>query len=98
MGYDLHIVRTKDWLDADQNPIGKDEVVKLIANDNELQCVEADFQETINSKTGDVIRVKTPGYLYIKWNGVVRFWWNTREIVCKNPERNELMRFALLQP
>jgi hypothetical protein len=64
----------------------------LVAADPELEYFEADFQETMNPKTQEVISIKTPGYLYRKWHGVTRFWWVTGQIVCKSPQPAEIMK------
>ena len=37
MPYDVHIVRTHDWLDAANDPISKPLVEELIASDPELE-------------------------------------------------------------
>ena len=39
MGYDLHIVRTKDWTEAATAPITKQDVDALIAADSEVSAV-----------------------------------------------------------
>lgn len=33
-----------------------------------------------------------------EWNGVVRFWWKTQEIVCKSPQPIELAKCVRLAP
>src|SRR4051812_41258471 len=42
MAYDVHIVRTEDWLDAAGDPITREEVDALIAADSELAWSSAD--------------------------------------------------------
>ena len=91
MGYDLHIVRTRDWSDADQHPITKDDIDSLIAADPELSWSKSDFFEVTNSKTGEITRI-TSRYYAIEWKGTSAFWWNGHEIVCKAPPEPEQMK------
>lgn len=79
MSYDLHVVRTKDWVDAAQAPITKADVDALIAADPELGW-----------SATDGVRMKGPGddvtfYPMITWRGETAFWWNRGEITCANP-------------
>jgi hypothetical protein len=43
MSYDLHVVRTKNWLDGSEKPISKQEIDDLIAADSELEWSTDDF-------------------------------------------------------
>jgi len=43
MAYDLHVVRTKDWLEASSAPITKEDVDALIASDPELEWSTSDY-------------------------------------------------------
>ena len=47
MGYDVHIVRTEDWLDAAEEPIALEEVDAVVTADPELELVikEPDVNE-----------------------------------------------------
>jgi hypothetical protein len=91
MGYDLHIVRTRQWVDADRHPITKDDVDALIAADPELSWSTSDFVEATNPKTGEVIRINSRSYA-IQWKGSSVFWWDRRKIICKNPNEPEQMK------
>ena len=43
MSYDIHVVRTKDWLEASTNPVTKRDVDSLIAGDEELDWSVDEF-------------------------------------------------------
>ncbi len=43
MSYDIHAVRTKDWLEASTNPVTKRDVDSLIAGDEELEWSVDEF-------------------------------------------------------
>ena len=91
MGYDLHIVRTRQWVDADQRPITQDDVDTLIAADPELSWSKTDYLEATNPGTGDVIRITSRNQA-IEWNGTSVFWWDRNGITCKNPHEREQMK------
>jgi hypothetical protein len=91
MGYDLHIVRTRQWVDADRHPITKADVDALIAADTELSWSTSDFFETTNPETGEAIRITTR-YYAIEWKGTITFWWDGKEIECKNPAESQQVK------
>ena len=90
MGYDLHIVRTKSWVDAETNPITKQNVDSLIANDPELEWSTTDYLD-MKEDDGTVTR-----YFLINWNGAPRFWWYKNEITCKNPDETTQLKLVQL--
>lgn len=48
MGWELHIVRTENWLDSASNPISSEEWLQLVNDDKEL---------SIDSKNGDFFAI-----------------------------------------
>jgi len=88
MGYDLHVVRTREWSDASQKPILKSEVDVLISRDPELRWSQSDYLDMRNEKTGKATR-----YFLIEWKSQSGFWWD--QIFCKNP--NDLQQKKLVQ-
>ena len=55
MAYDLHIVRTKNWLEASSAPITKQDVDALIASDPELTWSTTDYVD-VSDDAGAVAR------------------------------------------
>ena len=83
MGYDLHIVRTSDWLDAATSPITREEVAKLIESDLDLEWSVSDFID-MKDETGKAVR-----FPLIAWRGRSCFCWYRDQIVCKDPDRDQ---------
>ncbi len=79
MAYDVHIVRTRRWLDASKLPIEKSEVDALIQSDPELSW----------SKTSSALGTDT-GVPAIEWKGAPCFWWHRNQIVCCGPDKRQL--------
>jgi hypothetical protein len=80
MSYDMHIIRSKHWLDAASTPITKNEVDQLVADDPELAWSTTDYVN-MKDKTGVVTR----NYM-ITWRGQSCFWWNRDQIQCSGPD------------
>ncbi len=59
MGYDLHITKGESWTDSEDNPIPLDEWRAVVERDPHLEAQE--FAEATNPRTGEVIRMETPG-------------------------------------
>jgi len=74
MAYDLHIVRTKNWLEAASAPITKQDVDALIASDPELAWSTTDHVD-MKDDTGAVTH-----YYMIDWRGKPCFWWYRDQI------------------
>ncbi len=72
MSYNLHVVRTAHWLDADANPITKEDVELLLVADSDLSWSE-DYVDML------VDGVSTRFHL-IEWHGNPVFWWYKSEI------------------
>jgi hypothetical protein len=90
LGYDIHIVRTKDWLNASSHPITKEEVDVAISNDPELAWNTSDYMHTVNG-SGSANR-----YDVITWNGVPSFWWHDNQVVCKTPNETQIIKLVRL--
>jgi hypothetical protein len=88
MAYDLHIVRTKDWLDAASAPITKSDVDALIAGDPELAWSTTDYVD-MRDDAGAVTR-----YWMITWRGQSCFWWYRDQIQCSGPDDAQQMKLA----
>lgn len=80
MAYDLHVVRTKNRLEAARAPITKSDVDALIAHDHELGWSETDYVD-MSDDTGAVTR-----YWMITWRGRPCFWWYRDQIQCSDPD------------
>lgn len=89
MAYDLHIVRTKNWLEASTSPITKSDVDALIASDPELEWSTTDYVD-MSDDNGAVTR-----YWMIAWRGHPCFWWYRDEIRCSGP--NDAQQLKLTQ-
>jgi len=83
MVYDLHIVRTADWLDAAKNPIAREEVATLIESDRDLEWSATEYVD-MKDDTGTVVR-----FPLIAWRGRSCFCWYRDQIVCKDPDRDQ---------
>jgi hypothetical protein len=87
VGYDIDIVRTKDWLGASSNPITKEDIDAAISNDPELAWSTSDYPlEADGSRRYDAIT----------WNGAPSFWWHDNEIVCKTPDDKQIIKLVPL--
>ena len=88
MAYDLHIVRTANWLDASSAPITKDDLDTLIASDPELEWSTTDYVD-MSDDTGAVTR-----YWIITWHGEPCFWWYRDQIRCSGPDETQQLKIA----
>ena len=84
MSYDLHVVRTTHWLDADTNPITKKDVESLISADADLSWSE----DYVDMRVDGIV---TRFYL-IEWKGDSIFWWYKNEIRFNSPEENNQIK------
>ena len=85
MPYDLHIVRTDNWLDAANDPITKDEVDALIASDPELAWSAKEWGSMRDGAGQKITR-----YFMILWNGDPCFWWYRDQIMCSGPSEEQV--------
>ena len=93
LGYDLHIVRTRLWVDAADKPILKAEVDALVAGDRDPGWSTSDYIETSNPVTGDSIRI-TARHPTITLKGDSCFWYQGTSMTCKNPSEFILIKMV----
>jgi hypothetical protein len=55
VAYDIHIVRTKDWLQAADSPITKQDIDVAVGGDPELECCTSDYVDMADD-SGSVTR------------------------------------------
>ena len=86
MDYDLHIVRTRNWLDAARAPITKEDADVVVVADPELEWLPSGV-------------VAVPGLVWpdfiICWRGAPCFWWHRDQISCKDP--NEAQKKKMIE-
>ena len=88
MAYDLHIVRTKNWLESASAPITKTDVDALVAADPELAWSTTDYVD-MSDDGGAVTR-----YWMITWCGRPCFWWYRDQIQCSSPDDAQQLKLA----
>jgi hypothetical protein len=86
MGYDLHIHRAEDWMDATEDPITLDEWSDFVAGARDFRLDNFAEAETEN---GDVLRLEQEGIAV--WTGhptsdTAWFSYSEGMIVVKNPD------------
>jgi len=85
MAYDVHIVRTDDWLDAAKDPVTKQDVDELIASDPDLAWSTEDWVDMRDGRGKKVTR-----YFMILWKGQPCFWWYRDQIKCAGPSEEQV--------
>jgi hypothetical protein len=88
MGYDVHLVRTTDWLDSESNPVTKEDINAALAGDPTLSWSDTDYVEMAEDN-GSAER-----YFMINWQGDAVFWWYKSEVRCKNPNEEQLLKLV----
>ena len=88
MPYEIHVVRTKDWLEASSAPITKEDVNALIESDPELEWSSSDYID-MSDNTGAVVR-----YYMIKWQNISCFWWYRDQIQCSGADDAQQLKLA----
>jgi hypothetical protein len=83
LGYDFHVIRTRDWLDAARTPITKRDVDALVATDPELEWSSSSWVD-MSDNAGVMTR-----YSLIEWNGKPCFWWYRDQIICSSPREEQ---------
>ena len=84
MAYDLHLVRTENWLNAADAPVSKEDVDALILSDAELDW----SKEYVDMKVdGEVKR-----FHLIDWKGEPFFWWYKDQIKFNSSDRDALIK------
>jgi hypothetical protein len=90
MGYEVHIVRTEDWLNASENPITKEDTNQLINTDKELSWSKEDYFD-MKDESGQVTR-----YYAINWNDTPCFFWYKSQIRCNNPNKEQVIKMVVM--
>jgi len=88
MAYDLHIVRTEDWVQAATAPVTRADVDYLIAADAELAWSASDYVDLRNNAG------VTTRYFMITWNGDACFYWYQDQIICSGPDDAQVLKLA----
>ena len=86
MGYDLHIVRTLNWVDAADAPITRDEVSRLIDSDADLEWSALDYL-SMKLEDGQIER-----FPLINWRGHPCFWWYQDQITVSSPNEAQIAK------
>jgi len=64
MGYELHICKSRNWLDAENQPIAKEDVAKLIESHPDLKFFDSGYIERFGAimftYDGSKISIKSP--------------------------------------
>jgi hypothetical protein len=91
MGYDLHVVRTLDWVDAPLHPLTFADVDALVQADPQLR-----WAHIASAEVGDPpVTITTKGN-FIEWKGTLRFWYWEDAIICKNPGDPEVLKLLAM--
>lgn len=91
MSYDLHIVRSQVWPDAEKNPILKSDVDALVKADRELSWSTTDYIQMKDKRTGDVVR-----YFGVIWKGQPSFWWFKSEVISSSPTDPQIAKMVTM--
>ena len=87
MPYDLHVVRTSNWLEAATNPIRREDVDLLVQSDSELEWSSSDYVEM--KQVGGISR-----FYMIAWNGRSCFLWHQDQITCATSDEREIEKLV----
>lgn len=85
MAYDLHIVRTADWLDAADDPVTKQQVDALVESDPELAWSVNEWVDMRDGRGKKITR-----YYMILWNDRPCFWRYRDQIWCARPTEEQV--------
>ena len=84
LSYDLHVVRTSSWLDAEDDPILKADVDALVEADDELEWSTEDWVDLTEGR-----KQKPTRYFMILWRGHPCFLWCRNQITCSRPTEEQ---------
>jgi hypothetical protein len=90
MGYDLHIIRTKDWGDSNEDPVTWEQADALVTSDPELKWAKTATFTGGEPETTFVLKGD-----FIEWNGEPWFHWSEDQII--GGSRNEAAIVKLAQ-
>lgn len=83
MGYDLHLTKADDWVDAKDHPIEPADWLALVDSDHELSMSPSDFYER-RTPDGNLERVSATAW--IAGSSECTFWFQDGEVTAKNPD------------
>ena len=83
MGYDLHVTRASEWLDAEEHPLPEAEWLALVERDSELRRDMASHYDR-KGPNGTIVRLHPVEWLGDATGDTV-FWYDKGEITTKNP-------------
>jgi hypothetical protein len=86
MGYTVHITRAHEWQESDETPITLEEWLAYVASDPEMRL--DGFAEARNPKTGEIIRLESPGLsVWTAWAAGIAWMDHLHgQVVVKNPD------------
>jgi hypothetical protein len=90
MGYDLHITRADNWMDAAEHPIFDAAWTLVVDGDPSLELRTTDSYDYRDSSTGKTVRVHP-----VIWKAHAEepaFWLMKGEITCKNPDESTVAK------
>jgi hypothetical protein len=85
--YDLHVVRTSNWLEAAMNPITRAAIDRLIQSDPELAWSSSDYVEMKGAEGVN-------HFYMIAWNGRSCFLWHQDQITCATSDEREIEKLV----
>lgn len=88
MAYEIHVVRTRDWLDAFQEPITREEFDRMIVTDSELAWSATDYLE-MRDEGGEAKR-----YYAITWKGESAFMWYRDQLTCSGATEKQIIKLV----
>ena len=95
MGYDLHITRVDEWVEAETNPITLDEWRNYVENDPEMRM--DGYAEAVTSQ-GETVRLESEGLaVWVAYSkhgeggNMAWFLWSGGQVIVKNPDQ-EIIR------
>jgi hypothetical protein len=83
MSYDLHVVRTPDWLNAATFPVALEDVNHVIENDPQLEWSQSDYVDMNGVR-----------YYMINWEGNPCFWWYRDQIIGASPDEHRTIKLV----
>lgn len=86
MGYEIHITRADNWLEAGNYPISQEEIDQIVESDPELQWSTDDYGE-MREADGTLKR-----FYAILWNGEPVYIFYKGEITCKSPNESQVIK------
>jgi hypothetical protein len=90
MGYDLHVVRTADWVDAATAPVTRADIDAVVAADPELDWSPTDGA-TMQAEDGSLTF-----HPMITWNGESCYWWDKDKIMYKYHKEEHVRKLVEL--